>query len=88
MILQFVIFKSQSRRRARRFGPAGSDQFRGMAAIQQCCEKPFQVVDKGGIYDHQVVEVNGEKTGGDPIYLKSSSNVITNYLAGKVVSRF
>jgi hypothetical protein len=60
-------FQGQSlKRRIGQLAPPGSDVLRlwlGYSTLQT--DLAFSLT-KGGIYDYQVVEVNGEKTGGDP----------------------
>jgi hypothetical protein len=64
-------FQSQSlARRIAKIAPAGSAELAAWELYSDAAKSLSHLLIKGGIYDHQVVEVNDEKTGGDPDLFK------------------
>lgn len=75
-------------RRITQLAPAGSKADLCWHAYESIESSLAKLLINGGVYQHQVVEVNGEKTGGKPDLSRSSWNVFINCLARVVVSRF
>ena len=57
-------------RRIASLAPPGSEALRGWQLYNNAEKSLANALVRGGIYDYQVVEVNGEKTGGDPDLFK------------------
>ena len=64
-------FQGQTlKRRIGQLAPPGSEALRRWQEYNRLQTNLAFALVKGGIYDYQVVEVNGEKTGGDPDLFK------------------
>jgi hypothetical protein len=60
-------FQGQTlKRRVAQLAPPDSDPRRQWVAYNDLQTRLAYLLVRGGVYRHQVVEVNGEKTGGDP----------------------